>query len=404
MTGNNILFLSWQGGLGHITRDLAIVKELHRQNSKIRVSWMAHPLASQLIQQAGETLLPESKLGADYNQAGVSAYDNFRFNLMKYVELGQKNRNQNIDMFRQVIAKYDFDLVIGDESYEIMQALCKGQIQLKPRMVMIEDFVGYEAMTGNLLEKMGVYQRNRFLAKGVPRIPASRLTHFFVGELEDIPDKRFGFLLPNRREVSRQYYHFLGYVIRFDPAEYTDKAKIRKKLGYGEQPLIICATGGTFAGKEMLETCGKAYTVLKKDMPDLHMVCVCGELFGTKPPELPQDVEFHSFLPDIYEHYAACDMAVVVGGGTTTVELTALRRPFVFFPLENQFDQQLYVAERLARQGAGIKMRYFETTPESLANTIRTNIGKEVDWKPIPVDGAQKAARLINGFLTSTTC
>ena len=92
-----------------------------------------------------------------------------------------------------------------------------------------------------------------------------------------------------------------------------------------------------------------------------------------------------------------------MGGGTTAAELTALRRPFVFFPLENQFDQQLYVAERLARQGAGIKMRYFETTPESLANTIRTNIGKDVNWKPIPVDGAQKAARLTNGFLTSAT-
>jgi len=92
-----------------------------------------------------------------------------------------------------------------------------------------------------------------------------------------------------------------------------------------------------------------------------------------------------------------------VGGGTTTAELTALRRPFVFFPLENQFDQQLYVAERLARQGAGIKMRYFETTPESLANAIRTNIGKDVDWEPIPVDGARKAAKLINGFLTPPT-
>jgi len=73
MTGNSILFLSWQGAVGHITRDLAIVKELHRQNPKAKVSWMAHPLASQLIQQAGETLLPESKLGADYNQAAVSA-------------------------------------------------------------------------------------------------------------------------------------------------------------------------------------------------------------------------------------------------------------------------------------------------------------------------------------------
>ncbi|HVP15788.1 MAG TPA: glycosyltransferase [candidate division Zixibacteria bacterium] len=92
-----------------------------------------------------------------------------------------------------------------------------------------------------------------------------------------------------------------------------------------------------------------------------------------KPPELPPGVEVHVFIPDIYEHYTACDMVVVVGGGTTTAELTALRRPFVFFPPENQFDQQLYVAERLARQGAGIKMRYFDTTPESLANTIRTN-------------------------------
>jgi len=47
-------------------------------------------------------------------------------------------------------------------------------------------------------------------------------------------------------------------------------------------------------------------------------------------------------------------------------------------------------------------MRYFETTPESLANTIRTNIGKEVNWKRINVGGAQEAATLINGFLTST--
>ncbi|MGD0978810.1 MAG: glycosyltransferase [Candidatus Bathyarchaeia archaeon] len=403
MTGNSILFLSWQGGLGHITRDLAIVKELHRQNPKIRVSWMAHPLASQLIQQAGETLLPESELGADYNLVGAQIINNFKLDLVKYSKLGRTPQNRNIDLFRQVIAKYDFDLVIGDESYEIAKALFKGQIQLKPRMVMIEDFVGAEAMTGNPLEKIGVYQRNRFFAKDLHRIPASRLTHFFVGELEDIPDKRFGFFLPNRREFARQRYQFLGYIIRFNPAEYTDKAKIRKKLGYGTQPLVICATGGTCAGKEMLETCGKAYTILKKDMPDLHMVFVCGELFGLKPPELPPGAEVHVFIPDIYEHYAACDMAVVVGGGTTTVELTALRRPFVFFPLENQYDQQLYVAERLARQGAGIKMRYFETTPESLANTIRTNIGKEVDWKPISVDGAQKAARLINGFLTSTT-
>ena len=132
------------------------------------------------------------------------------------------------------------------------------------------------------------------------------------------------------------------------------------------------------------------------------MVCVCGELFGLTPPKLPSDVEVHTFIPEIYEHFAASDMAVVVGGGTSTAELTALRRPFIFFPLENQFDQQINIAERLARHGAGIKMRYFETTPESLAQTILANIGKEANWKPVHFDGAQKAAELINRILNGT--
>lgn len=402
MAPKTLLFVSWQGGLGHITRDLAIVKELRRQNLEIDVLWMAHPLASRLIEQAGEKLLPESQFSADYNQVGIKALSGFNLNLMKYVVVAKKAWRHNADLFKEVIAKYHFDMVICDESYEITDAVAKNQVQLVSRMVMIEDFVGMEAMTKNPLERLGIYLNNRSTAYKIPRIPTSLLTHFFVGELEDIPDKRFGFLLPNRREFAKKHYHFLGYIIRFDPAEYADKAKIRAKPGYGKEPLLICATGGLSAGKELLETCGNAYTIVKKDIPDLHMVCVCGELFGRKPPELPQGVELHSFIPDLYQHFAACDIAVVVGGGTTTIELTALRRPFVFFPLENQFDQQLYVAERLARHGAGIKMRYYQTTPESLAQTILNHIGQEVDWKPIPIDGAQKAAKLINNFLVRT--
>jgi UDP-N-acetylglucosamine:LPS N-acetylglucosamine transferase len=193
----------------------------------------------------------------------------------------------------------------------------------------------------------------------------------------------------------------LGYIIRFDPSEYADKAKVRSKLGYGNEPLIICATGGTAAGMEMLEKCGKAFNILKRDMPDLRMVCVCGELYGRKPPELPQGVEVHSIIPNLYEHYAACDLAVVVGGMTTTIELAALRRPFIFFPLENQFDQQLYVAARLRRLGAGIRMPYFQTTPESLAKTIRANIDKEAQWAPVKTDGAKTAAALIISHLNN---
>ena len=394
-----ILFVSWQGGMGHITRDVAIVKELRRQNPQIDVSWIAHPLACKVLEHAGETILTESQLGADYNQVLERCLIGFRFNVMGFVGATAKAWAHNVNLFRQVITKYDFDLVIGDESYELTRAIAANGLDLKCPMIVIEDFIGVQAMTRNLLEKLGVYVRNRRLAAR-PELLQSRISNLFVGELEDVPDKRFGFGLPNRRDIAGKYYQFLGYVIRFDPAEYVDKAKIRAKLGYGTEPLLICATGGTSAGKELLELCGKAYTILKEDIPDLHMVAVCGELFGKKPPELPHGVELHNYIPDLYQHYAASDMAVVVGGGTTTVELTALRRPFIFFPLENQYDQQLYIADRLARQGAGIKMRYYETTPKSLADVIKNNIGKEVTWPLIRADGAEKAAKLINQILT----
>jgi UDP-N-acetylglucosamine:LPS N-acetylglucosamine transferase len=396
-----ILFVSWQGGMGHITRDVAIVKELRRKNPNVDVSWMAHPLGCKVLAEAGESILPESQMGADYNQSLPHILAGFGINIMKYVRAIGKPRAHNVDLFRRIIAKDHFDLVIGDESYELVIAMAEKELDLKCRMIEIEDFIGLEAMTSSPLERLGVYLRNRGLA-GRPAILSSRVSHFFVGELEDVFDKRFGFGLPNRRDIARKYYQFLGYVIPYDPAEYVDKARIRKKLGYGKEPLLICATGGTAAGKELLELCGKSYALLKKDIPDLRMVAVCGELFGITPPDLPPGVELHNYIPDLYKHYAACDMAVVVGGGTTTIELTALRRPFVFFPLENQFDQQIYIADRLARQGAGIKMRFYETTPTSLAEVIKKNIGKEATWPPIRTDGAEKAARLINQILNES--
>jgi len=397
-----ILFVSWQGGMGHITRDVAIVKELRRQNPEADISWLGHPLACKVLEQAGETILPESERSADYSQAALQGLDGFRLNLMTYVRLVKEPRAHNVELFRQVIAKYSFDLVVGDESYELTTAMARNELDLKCKMIEIEDFIGLEAMTNNPLEKFGIYMRNRGHATR-PAILGSRAHHFFVGELEDIPDKRFGFGLPNRREIAKKYFQILGHVIQFDPAEYAKQARIKTRLGYGKKPLLICATGGTCAGKELLELCGKAYTILKADIPDLHMVAVCGELYGSKPPTLPAEVELHHYLHNLYEHYAACDMAVVVGGGTTTIELTALRRPFVFFPLENQFDQQLYVADRLARHSAGIKMRFYETTPEALAETIKKNIGKEATWPPIRTDGAERAAKLINEILTETS-
>jgi uncharacterized protein (TIGR00661 family) len=399
MPKKHILFISWQGAIGHVTRDLAIVNEFHRITPDVEVSWVAHPLGAKLIQEAGEKLLPESELVGDYNLILAQATEKFGLNLLKYVQRYQESSKKNAQLVNQLLQKYDFDLIVGDEIYETLVAFAEGKIQLNCPVIMIEDFIGIQSMDGNFIMRMGAYLKNRKLVKATEKT-SSTITHLFVGEFEDIADRRYDFFLPNCRDFARKYYQFLGHIVRFDAAEYRDKTKIRTKLGYGNEPLVICATGGTGVGRELLELCGKAYPLLKKEIPDLHMVCVCGELLGLDPPKLSPEVELHRFIPNIYEHYAACDLAVVVGGGTTTIELTALGKPFIFFPLENQFDQQIYVSERIARHKAGIRMEYRQTTPEMLTQAILKNIGRKMEDKSIPFDGAKKAAEIISEHLS----
>jgi uncharacterized protein (TIGR00661 family) len=399
MPNTHILFISWQAAMGHVTRDLAIVKELHRISPEVDVSWVAPPLGAKLIQEAGEKLLPESEQVEDYNLVAVQATEKFGLNLMKYVQNYQEPSKKNAKLVNQLLQNYDFDLIVGDEIYETLVAFAENKIKLNCPVIMIEDFIGIQAMDKSLIMRIGAYLKNRKLVKATEKT-SSTITHLFVGELEDIADRRYDFFLPNCRDFARKYYRLLGHIVRFNPTEYRDKTEIRTKLGYGDEPLVICATGGTGIGKELLELCGKAYPLLKKEIPDLHMVCVCGELLGLDPPKISAKIELHRYIPDIYEHYAACDLAVVVGGGTTTIELTALRKPFIFFPLEDQFDQQIYVSERIARHKAGVRMEYRQTTPEMLAQAILKNIGRKIETKSIPFDGAKKAAEIISEHLS----
>lgn len=399
MAKKRVLFISWQGGMGHVTRDLAISEELHKQNPEIDLCWLAHPLATRFLKEAGEQILPESESSADYNLAGRKALEGFQLNLMKYIIHISKSRDINVKLFEQILNKYNFDLIVGDEIYEIANSIIHNKVQPRCQMVMIHDFLGLEARTWSPLERFLVYFRNRLIATKYPSIPKNILRHFFVGELADIPDRPFGFLLPNRRQWAKEHFAFLGHIVRFNPADYLEKHRIRAKLGYGSEPLIVCATGGTYAGKELLELFAKAYPLVMQTVPNLKAVFVCGDLFGTKPPEVPAECELKVYIPDLYEHYAASDLAIVVGGGTTTIELTALQRPFLFFPLERQFDQEIYISDRLARHGAGIKMEFSKTSPELLAEKVISNLGKPVNYASIPINGAQSASQLLSQLL-----
>ena len=142
-----------------------------------------------------------------------------------------------------------------------------------------------------------------------------------------------------------------------------------------------------------------AFAAAKKLVPELRMIAVAGPRID--PASLPEadGLEVRAYVHDLYRHLAACDLAVVQGGLTTAMELTAASRPFLYFPLRHHFEQCFHVAHRLDRYRAGRRMEFETATPESIAIAIAEEIGREVDYLPVEADGARKAAARIAELL-----
>jgi len=119
------------------------------------------------------------------------------------------------------------------------------------------------------------------------------------------------------------------------------------------------------------------------------------------PDALPREagVEINQFVPQLYQRLAACDLAIVQGGLTTTMELTANRRPFLYFPLRNHFEQNYHVRHRLDRYGAGRCMQYHEADPEQIAEAMVDELRRKPAYRPVESDGAAKAAALIASLI-----
>ncbi len=129
------------------------------------------------------------------------------------------------------------------------------------------------------------------------------------------------------------------------------------------------------------------------------MVVVSGPRI--EPSTLPSydGLEVRPYVTGLYRHLAACDLAIVQGGLTTSMELTATGRPFLYFPLKHHFEQQVHVRHRLENYRAGRCMDYDTATPDDIAAAIEREIGGDTQYRPVETDGAQRAAAMLAELL-----
>jgi predicted glycosyltransferase len=221
-----------------------------------------------------------------------------------------------------------------------------------------------------------------------------------VGNPDDIVADQLGPNLPLIREWTEQHFDFAGYVTGFDPALLADREALRAELGYApDEQVCIVTVGGSGVGGDLLRRVIASFDEAKQLAPRLRMIAVAGPRIDPSSLPAAAGLEVRPYVHNLYRHLAACDLAVVQGGLTTAMELTANRRPFIYFPLGHHFEQNFHVRHRLERYGAGRRMDFDDSPPPVIADAIAQEIGKDVDYRPVETHGARRAASLLAEML-----
>jgi len=241
---------------------------------------------------------------------------------------------------------------------------------------------------------------NAEMIEHVARYPRIRDRAIFVGDPDDIVPDRFGPGLPPIREWTEEHFSFAGYITGFDPRTLGDRQALRAELGYRpDERVCIVSVGGSGVGADLLRRVIASFTEAKRLVAELRMVVVAGPRIDPATIPAAHGLEVRPYVHDLYRHLAACDLAIVQGGLTTAMELTANRRPFIYFPLKRHFEQNLHVRHRLERYRAGRRMDFDDSPPEAIAHAIAQEIGRDVDYRPVASDGAARAAATIAELL-----
>jgi pimeloyl-ACP methyl ester carboxylesterase/predicted glycosyltransferase len=394
-----ILFLSSPIGLGHAQRDVAIASSLRALRADLSIEWLAQHPVTRVLAGHGERVHPASAWLR--NESGHLEHEAGEHDLHAFQAIRRMDEIlvHNFMVFADVVADGDYDLVIGDEAWDVDYFLHENPELKRFAFAWMTDFVGLLPMPdGGSREAALTADYNAEMITQRARYARIRDRSVFVGSVEDVVDVPFGPGLPSIRSWTAENFDFAGYVTGFDPsAAAADAPAVRASLGVvDDERLCVVTVGGSGVGAPLLRRVLAAVPAARALAPDLRVVVVAGPRIDPASLPAPDGATVLGYVPDLYRLSAACDVAVVQGGLTTCMELTALRKPFVYVPLQHHFEQTYHVRARLDRYGAGRYLPYTDALdPDKIAEAVTQEVGRDVVYQPVEADGAEHAARML---------
>jgi pimeloyl-ACP methyl ester carboxylesterase/predicted glycosyltransferase len=399
------LYLSSPIGLGHARRDVAIAAELRKLHDDVQIDWLAQHPVTTVLAGHGERVHPASAFLASESAHVEDEAGEHDLHAFQAIRRMDEILLANFTLLQDIVERGDYDLVIGDEAWDLDYFWHENPELKRAAYVWMTDFVGWLPMpAGGEHEAMLTADYNAQMIEHIARFGRVRDRSIFVGEPDDIVPDAFGAGLPSIRAWTQEHYDFAGYITGFDPAgteaaETGAAATGAGRAGAGGPPTAIATVGGSGVGTDLLLKIAEAFPIARKQISDLRLIAVAGPRIDPASLPVHEGLEVRGYVPDLHRHLATADLAIVQGGLTTTMELVAARRPFLYFPLANHFEQQRHVTHRLDRHRAGRRMDYRQTDPDQLAAAIVEEIASPADYLPVPAEGAARAAALIADLL-----
>ncbi len=397
------LYISSPIGLGHVQRDLAIARELRQLVNGVEIEWLAQHPVTQVLADAGEKIHPLSRAMASESAHWEQAAGEHELHAFQALREMDEIFLANFMVFLDVVRDGTYDAWIGDEAWEVDYQLHENPELKTAPFAFLTDFIGYLAIDReqNSRESSLTSDYNAEMIEQVDRFPRVRDRALYIGEYDDIISEQFGPGLPLIPDWTREHFSATGYITSFEPSDYADVRAVRSRLGYDpDRPLVICTVGGTAVGEPLLRKAIAAWPLISAERPEAQCVAVAGPRID--PASLPEHpgLEVRGYVPNLHQHLAVADLAIVQGGLGTTMELTVARRPFLYFPLANHFEQVHHVAHRLDTHHAGRRLDYADSSPETIAEVALQTLATDTTGYRMPKPGAaRRAASLIAELL-----
>jgi UDP-N-acetylglucosamine--N-acetylmuramyl-(pentapeptide) pyrophosphoryl-undecaprenol N-acetylglucosamine transferase len=335
-------------GLGHATRDVAIINNL-KFKKDIKINFVTGSAAYTFL--------------INYGLNTFNLYDPPKFNvesgkvnhsfiwLVKYLSYYKKCK----DIAKKILEENIEQIIVSDEDFASISTAQEKKIT----RILITDIINTSFTKGitSIIEKI----LNKKLCRLIKQC-----------DCVIIPD--YG--------SDTENFRYVGPIVR----EIHESREILRKRFNFTKKTIVASVGGTEAGKYLIEKVIESFRRLKTKL-DIDLVIIAGPTLRINSA---LDFRLFGYVPNLHEYIYASDLLISLAGRSTMDESIVYNVPGIFIPLKNHFEQE----EGAKRLGFGYKdiFRLDKLIEEKL------DLNYNRDKKNVK-NGAKTAAEIISSFI-----